>query len=219
MKPLANAVKDRNPFVRFLVWGRIIICPFEKLVDALPNNAHMFDIGSGVGLWPACAWISGKVSSITACDSNSKAIQEAQSLLQKLAVPTTAISLHVTRHSTEWPKKLFNVVSMIDVIHHIPATEQERFFKQAVQHLLPGGTFIYKDMVSKPFWLAWSNRLHDLILARQWIQYRSADDVVTWAQAEGLQLTSRLYQRILWYGHELLVFTKPTNTNEGGATS
>ena len=40
-----------------------------------------------------------------------------------------------------------------------------------------GGLLIYKDTASAPAWAAWVNRLHDLVLARQWIHYAPIADV------------------------------------------
>lgn len=50
------------------------------------------------------------------------------------------------------------------------------------------------------------NRVHDLVLARQWIHYVRTEDVERWARAEGLVLVHSADVDMLWYRHELRVF-------------
>ena len=108
-----------------------------------------------------------------------------------------------------WPEGDFDVVAMIDVIHHVSRPEQEAVIRRACRKVRRGGLFLYKDMVERPWWRAAANRLHDLVLARQWIHYVPVKEVERWAEDEGLVLDrSELINR-WWYGHELRVFRKP----------
>ena len=68
----------------------------------------------------------------------------------------------------DWPSGPFDIVSVIDVMHHVPTIAQRTVIERAASRLKPGGLLVYKDMVERPRWRAWKNRLHDLVLARQW---------------------------------------------------
>jgi 2-polyprenyl-3-methyl-5-hydroxy-6-metoxy-1,4-benzoquinol methylase len=70
-----------------------------------------------------------------------------------------------------WPPGTFDVVSLIDVIHHIQSKDQTTVLVNAIEHVADGGILLYKDMASRPLWRAWANRLHDLISAGDWINY------------------------------------------------
>src|SRR6266576_3469231 len=72
-------------------------------------------------------------------------------------------------------------VSMIDVMHHVPPSFQKEFLLTACRHVRPSGLLIYKDMCRRPRWRAAANRLHDLVLARQWINYLPISQVELWA--------------------------------------
>jgi hypothetical protein len=55
-------------------------------------------------------------------------------------------------------------------------------------HVKQGGMLLYKDMGRRPLWRAWANRLHDLLMVKEWIHYARLEDVVHWARAAGLAL-------------------------------
>jgi hypothetical protein len=81
----------------------------------------------------------------------------------------------------------------------------------AVEKVKPGGMLLYKDMAQKPFFPAAMNRLHDLVLARQWIHYVPIRQVEEWAREAGLTIThSGAFSR-LWYRHDLRIFSKPAS--------
>ena len=95
------------------------------------------------------------------------------------------------------------------MLHHVPVVAQQSAIVQAVANVPPGGTFLYKDIAPRPLWRAWMNRLHDLVMVREWIHYVHAETVVEWATAGGLTLRQREWIPQLWYGHDLLVFDRP----------
>jgi 2-polyprenyl-3-methyl-5-hydroxy-6-metoxy-1,4-benzoquinol methylase len=69
------------------------------------------------------------------------------------------VSLPTNTHS-------YDVVLLIDVLHHIPQTKQYQFV-QAIYNAMPiGGRCIIKDIdASNP--LVYCNKLHDLIFSRE----------------------------------------------------
>ena len=86
---------------------------------------------------------------------------------------------------------------------------QEEVIRHACRTVKPGGIFLYKDMVGRPFWRALANRMHDLVLARQWIHYVPIARIDGWAKDEGLTVERAGRTDRWWYGHELRVFRKP----------
>jgi hypothetical protein len=57
-------------------------------------------------------------------------------------------------------------------------------------------------MVERPIWRAWSNRLHDLVIARQRIRYAPLAFVHGWAEQAGLEPIFSGARNMAWYGHE-----------------
>ena len=110
--------------------------------------------------------------------------------------------------SREWPEGPFDVVSIIDVMHHVPKEHQRSIIEQAAARLKPGGLVLYKYMGQKPLWRAWMNRLHDLTLVHEWINYVPLERVALWAREAGLIELRRVRTNMFWYGHEMLLLRK-----------
>jgi len=108
----------------------------------------------------------------------------------------------------DWPKGPFDVVSLIDVLHHVSPEAQEAYVLHALSLVKRGGRLIYKDMARSPWWAAWGNRLHDLVLARQWIEYFPLEKVHDAVRTAGASVRHSDRWRALFYAHELLVIER-----------
>jgi 2-polyprenyl-3-methyl-5-hydroxy-6-metoxy-1,4-benzoquinol methylase len=108
-----------------------------------------------------------------------------------------------------WPCGLFDVVSLIDILHHIPPAGQKSIFLKAASSVRPGGLLIYKDMADRPVLHALMNRLHDLLVAKQWIHYVPIRRIDEWAAEAGLAVIHEEEILRLWYHHEVRVYARP----------
>jgi 2-polyprenyl-3-methyl-5-hydroxy-6-metoxy-1,4-benzoquinol methylase len=185
---------------------RPYICPFAELIDQVPSGSNVLDIGCGAGLYLGLLASLGRIRGGVGFDSSPSAIASARSMSQKLA-PIRLDFRHLGVDET-WPEGEFDVVSLIDVMHHVARPARGDVIRLAVERIRPGGRFIYKDMVRRPLWRAAANRAHDLVMARQWISYEPVEAVETQCRAIGLELVHRDDINMLWYGHELRVFRR-----------
>ena len=74
----------------------------------------------------------------------------------------------------------------------------------------PGGKLIVKEIATRPRWRALANQLHDLILARQWVQHIHEDDIrsgIDVRQVPGSWLPE-VRINTFWYGHIVLIFER-----------
>jgi 2-polyprenyl-3-methyl-5-hydroxy-6-metoxy-1,4-benzoquinol methylase len=197
-----------NPLQRWMAYGRPFISPFHVLVDHVPAGASLLDVGCGNGLWVNLLVSSAKISRGVGFDSSLPAIEAAREAPREYGARGRAEFTHLAADG-QWPPEAFDVVSLIDVLHHIRPSEQRRVVDQALAKVSPGGLFLFKDIGSRPFWRALANRIHDLILARQWVHYVEPAEVIAWAREGGFVLEHRQTINMLWYGHELLVFRRP----------
>ena len=105
------------------------------------------------------------------------------------------------------PESEFDVVSMIDVVHHIAPRHQEQAIAEAWRRVRPGGLFLNKDMASKPWYCGFMNRVHDLVIAREWIHYYPISKVESIPRRAGGSIehagTARMWG---WYQHEWRTF-------------
>jgi 2-polyprenyl-3-methyl-5-hydroxy-6-metoxy-1,4-benzoquinol methylase len=198
---------DTPAEIRYKQIFRPYICPLHALIDFIPKNAALLDVGCGAGLFIALLARLGRIDSAVGFDADHRAICAAQSVARNL--PNSArLCFEQQDVHAPWPAKCFDIVCLIDVLHHVPPWQHADLITVAAQHVSPGGIFLYKDMTRRPRWRAWANRAHDLLLARQWINYARINDVIRWATSAGLRLDQRGNLNMLWYGHEWCVFRR-----------
>ncbi|MCP2726905.1 class I SAM-dependent methyltransferase [Limnofasciculus baicalensis] len=201
---------DAPMSIRLLASARTYICPMLPLLVEVPDNSTIFDIGCGSGLFLSLLVANSQVRSGIGTDLNIKALNSAKLATKRLTEkqPEVMVDFQQTGDCKEWPNTSFSVVSMIDVMHHIPPQAQYTVFAAAIERIAPGGRLIYKDMCLKPWWKATANRLHDLLLAREWINYVPIETIKEWGSQSGLKLVNESYYSRYVYGHEKLVFVK-----------
>jgi 2-polyprenyl-3-methyl-5-hydroxy-6-metoxy-1,4-benzoquinol methylase len=198
---------DSPAGIRYKQGFRPYICPLHVLIDFIPKNGTLLDVGCGAGLFIALLARLGRIESGVGFDADHQAIRAAQSVARSFPNPARFCFEQRDVHEP-WPDKCFDIVCLIDVLHHVPPRQQADLIALAAEHVSPGGVFLYKDMVRRPRWRAWANRAHDLLLARQWINYAGISDVILWATSAGLRLDHRGDLNMLWYGHEWCLFRR-----------
>lgn len=189
---------------RILARYRPYIAPFEALVEAVPPGARVLDIGCGSGLFLALLAGSGRIAGGCGFDSSAAAIDVAQLMAERLP-SSHGLDFRCLGAEAPWPEGHFDVVSLIDVIHHIDPRFQCDVIARAARRLEPGGLLLYKDMGERPRGMAIANRLHDLVLARQWINYLPIQEAQRVIEAEGLETMNTDATSRLWYRHETIV--------------
>jgi 2-polyprenyl-3-methyl-5-hydroxy-6-metoxy-1,4-benzoquinol methylase len=181
------------------------ICPFGALLRYVKPESFVLDVGCGGGLFLglAAALIPGVRGS--GFDSSAPAIRAAQEMARRCGRPLDFEQLSVDQ---PWPDVEADAVALVDVLHHVPVLAQRQVFEAAALRVKPGGLLICKDMSDRSWLLAGMNRLHDLLLARQWIHYVPSSLVQTWARDAGLHLREYALARRYWYDHYWLIYEK-----------
>ncbi len=204
--------REGNWGLRFIQGYRPLLCPFEELIKVVPAQARVLDVGCGGGLFLALLVATGRISEGIGFDASRMAIEVAQRLEPNLPAGHR-IRFEHRGVDEPWLDEMFDVVSIIDLMHHVPPAEQESLFLKASHHVAPGGLLLYKDVSEGPAWRALASRLHDLVIARQWIHIVPFANVVRWAEAAGLEPERHDRIDVLWYGHELGVFRRPAGNH------
>lgn len=170
----------------------------------------MLDVGCGSGLFLGLRAQVDCVNGI-GFDTSEKAIRAANAMRQHQSGASNLRFLSIDAKD-DWPGEngSFGVVSMVDVMHHLPQGIRREVIRRACARVAPGGVFLYKDMCIHPAWRRGMNRLHDLLMARQWIHEEPIGQVEAWAREEGMELVREDRINRWWYGHELRVFRKPS---------
>ncbi|MBA4119657.1 MAG: hypothetical protein C0513_03025 [Isosphaera sp.] len=207
--------QDAPRLLRLTQVHRPRICPMADVLETIPPGSRTLDVGCGGGSLLMLGVLTGRVASGVGFDSSRPAIEAAQRARARLPSPD-ALRFEHRRVQDGWPPGLFDAVTIIDVLHHVPPAAQAGVIQLAAARLAPGGLLIYKDMCARPRWRAAANRAHDLLMARQWIHTPPVGQVEGWAAGLGLSLVRSLDRSVLWYGHELRAFCAPPGGAVGG---
>ncbi len=200
---------EGSGLLRKLQHWRPYICPFDSLIDATPVGARTLDVGCGGGLLLGLLVASGRIREGYGFDASQDAIKLAQQMARRAQKQCSAnLTFEQRDASAGFPQGQFDVVTMVDLMHHVAPGAQQGVFQEAASRVGPGGRLVYKDMAMKPFWTAWASRAHDLLIARERIHFVPMNDVREWAQAAGLREVSFEQAWRVWYKHELCVFER-----------
>ncbi len=203
-----NLYADGPTFRRTVQGHRPLICPFGPLIEAVPQGARLLDGGCGSGLFLGLLAHLGCISFGHGFDASREAIALAERMKERH--PEGHRLLFECRGAEEpWPEGEFDVVSVIDLIHHVAPGNQAEVIRKAASRVRRGGLFLYKDMTRRPRWRVLASVLHDLVLARQWFHIPSFEAAAEAAGACGLIARERAVHNMFWYGHEIGVFQRP----------
>ncbi|MHC5002338.1 MAG: class I SAM-dependent methyltransferase [Planctomycetota bacterium] len=188
---------------RLLQHWRPWICPFELLLEQVPAGATVLDIGCGGGLFLGLLAAEGRIRGGVGFDASESAIRTARAMAAGQA--PGLLRFERLDVGAPWPEGPFDVVALIDVMHHVPTDARRDLIRGAAARIAPGGRLIYKDMCRRPRWRAFANKAHDLLLAGQWVDAEPLEHVRRWLADAGLDVGAGRRVNRLWYGHDLLV--------------
>ena len=206
----ARALYVGGPLLRrkFQHW-RPLICPFDELLPYVPHDAAVLDVGCGAGLFLGLLARAGWRPRGIGFDASADAIVAAGRMGERVGATGADLRFQHLGVNEPWPAGPFDVVAAIDVMHHIPPAQWREVAARLAGHVAPGGVLIYKDMCRRPHWRAIANRLHDLLVAHEWIHYLPVEQMDRWAAEHGLQQEVARRLNRAWWGHELRVYRRP----------
>ena len=189
---------------RLLMTARPLICPLDVAAETVPAGSHVLDVGCGAGLW--LRWLARErgIASGVGVDVSAKAIAVAAAC----AADESALRFEHLETETAWPAGPFEVVTAIDVLHHVRREAQRPFVaalaEKAEQRV------VLKDLAPTPRWRAWANALHDFLMTRSRVYPRPMDEVAAWMQEDGLTIVRAERVHRVCYSHYLVVADRKT---------
>ena len=196
-----------NAKVRLMATYRSHICPLHEVIHEVPAQSSVLDVGCGQGLLLNLLARLGRIRQGHGFDVAAPAIAVASQVADQNGLSAVVEFEHRTI-AQGIPNLGHEVVTVIDVLHHVPDQHKAAFVCDLCDVVPDGGRLIVKDMVVRPFWRATANRMHDLITARQWVEHLGPEQFEAWASPRGMRVRRLDHFNTWWYGHWLLVLEK-----------
>ena len=177
--------------------------PFHEAIKWIPHSARLLDVGCGTGSFLLLADRKIPLQGGIGLDQNQKSIHLAQT-----ANTSHSIRFLVAEQIPEEFLAHSNVVSMIDVLHHIPQEHKTVVLEQVAEQIKPGTRVIIKDLDPLPRWKAFANRITDYLSTQSNVDYVALNELVRIFSAQGFKIIEkRRLDKYIW-SHYLLVVDK-----------
>jgi cyclopropane fatty-acyl-phospholipid synthase-like methyltransferase len=194
-----NTYRPAPWLTRLLMTARPLICPLDVAAEAVPAGSHVLDVGCGAGLWLRWLARDRQIASGVGVDVSAKAI----AIAAACAAGEEALRFEHVEPEEPWPAGSFEVVTAIDVLHHVPPEDQRRFVADLAEKA--ERRVVLKDVAPTPCWRAWANALHDFLMTRSRVYPRPMDEVAAWLQETGLTVVRAERVHRACYSHYLVV--------------
>lgn len=203
---LAKSIHKVAKRLSFLYWlksvGRPIISPLNIVLSHIPEQISLMDIGCGNGTLLHLVLEFNKVKYAYGYD-----------------ISDNSIANSVVLHRPSWkclsecrktmPKlSKFEVITLLDVLHHIPASKQINFIEEIIHKMSAGSILILMDINASNFIGRWFNQLHDLLISQEWVHPRRMQELEDVFNQSNVELVSSSKHQSLWYAHYLFVVRK-----------
>jgi 2-polyprenyl-3-methyl-5-hydroxy-6-metoxy-1,4-benzoquinol methylase len=184
---------------------RPLVCPLHVVLEQIPMGARIFDIGCGSGSLLYLAVRLRAAKSAHGYDVSHDAIKAAGTFARRSDL-VCAKFLPVS----DFPNLSgYDVVTLVDVLHHIPPERQTGFLAQIVHAMDTGAKLVILDINADRVVPAMCNQIHDLVLNRDWVHPMRPRDVVAALDAVRARVDSPTLINTLWYSHYLISAYKP----------
>jgi 2-polyprenyl-3-methyl-5-hydroxy-6-metoxy-1,4-benzoquinol methylase len=147
--------------VRFSILRPKLLSVMDLL---LPDEGRILDVGCGFGLFAAYFGQTQRARRIVGVDPNQRRVELARHVAAELGLAARhEFRVGDVRSAALEPP--FHAAYVLDVMHHIPAEEQEEVLTHLRDLLVPGGVLLIKDITTEPrFGLLFTEALDRLMV-------------------------------------------------------
>lgn len=206
---LQSKIPGKAGFIDKIKIGyRPYICPFSELLAYIPDNAKVLDIGCGSGMFLSLVANYKSPASLAGIEISETLIHHAQQLLANLN-KNIPLFLSVFNGSV-LPEEIANYdyIFLIDVVHHVPRTEQYTFLRSIYEKMRPGATLVLKDIDAENIILSKFNKLHDLLLSGEIGHELKSKAIKQELTNIGFKTSAIIKKRMLVYPHYTIICEK-----------
>jgi 2-polyprenyl-3-methyl-5-hydroxy-6-metoxy-1,4-benzoquinol methylase len=193
---------------------RWLSCPFPQVVEALPVEGRVLEVGCGHGLFSAYL-----AQRRTGLQVHGVDIDEAKiAVAHASQLPAGGRLQFAVAESGSVPSGPWDAVVLVDVLYLLDEAAQRALLESCAAALAPGGVLVVKDMATRPRWKARWNAAQEALSVRVLkitegspeFGFLDPDERARWLVAAGLRdVRARRLDRGRVHPHHLLVGEAP----------
>lgn len=138
---------------------RVLTCPFDSVIAALPRSGPVLDIGCGHGVLGVLARRDRPGLSVTGVDIDRAKVGAARRAGEDVTWASEAnVSDTIVQGSGDW-----SAITMVDVLYLLGWERTDELLKVSAAALAPGGVLVVKETGLTPRWKATLTRLQEQV--------------------------------------------------------
>jgi 2-polyprenyl-3-methyl-5-hydroxy-6-metoxy-1,4-benzoquinol methylase len=193
---------------------RWLTCPFPSIVEALPVEGRVLEVGCGHGLFSAYLAQRHTGLQVRGVDIDEDKIAVAAGS----ELPAGGRLAFAVADSGSVPAGPWDAVVLVDVLYLLDEAAQQALLESCSQVLAPGGLLVVKDMATTPRWKARWNAAQEALSVRilkitegsPEFAFVDPEERARWLVAAGLRsVRVRRLDRGRVHPHHLLVGEAP----------
>jgi len=208
---LVSVLRNNKPgkklgFIETLkVSYRPYICPFSELLEKIPENEKVFDVGCGSGMFLFLVNKFRNPSQLYGIEIDERLIENAKDLF----VGEKSKSTFSVFDGEVIPEQMkdYNYITLIDVLHHVPLDKQQQFLIEIYNKMSKNSTLILKDINSNNPFFIW-NKFHDFVFSGEIGNEPNPTNLVKLLENVGFEIESINYKMMFLYPHFTLICKK-----------
>ena len=159
---------------RLHVVGRFLSCPFLRVLEYVPAQARVLDLGSGHGIFAHLALAAG-ARTVTAVEPDTRKV------FLNFPVP----GMRVVNGYREAVAGRFDAITLFDVLYRVPIPQWPQLFAALGEALAPDGVLLIKELDPGRRWKSAWNRCQESLSDRARLTLGDAWSYETTAQLRG----------------------------------
>jgi 2-polyprenyl-3-methyl-5-hydroxy-6-metoxy-1,4-benzoquinol methylase len=179
-------------------------CPFDAVLNEVPQGSSVLDYGCGHGLLSLEAGLRRRAT-VLGVDIDPKKVAVAR------RAATSAVCFDLIRPG-EIPAGRWDVICLVDVLYLLSPQARQGLLGGLMTHLAPGGVLIVKEMDSRPLLKAAWMRLQEQVMVRllgltmgESLSFTPAGEIIDGLRSLGLEVRSRPIHSHYPHPHHLVV--------------
>ncbi len=186
----------KSTFYTFL---RFKLTPIADLEKYLPDEGHILDLGCGTGIFANILVLGSDKRKVFGIDLSHKRIEAAKKATGEHSHIHYEVG-NVNQHILDG----FNIITLIDLLHHMPYSEQDDLVKKIYEHLPNEGMILIKDLEKAPLWKYIFHYIQDSIAYKgSALYFRSTEEMNTLLTSIGFSVSTFRLSKGYAYPHVL----------------